>query len=40
MVGQEEAREACGLIVELIRSKKMAGRGILLGILILTLEIS
>ena len=30
MVGQEEAREACGLIVELIRSKKMAGRGILL----------
>ena len=32
MVGQEEAREACGLIVELIRSKKMAGRGILLGL--------
>lgn len=30
LVGQEEAREACGLIVELIRSKKMAGRGILL----------
>merc|ERR1712235_57401 len=30
MVGQEEAREGCGLIVELIKSKKMAGRGILL----------
>merc|ERR1712142_462024 len=30
MVGQVEAREACGLIVDLIKSKKMAGRGILL----------
>jgi RuvB-like protein 1 (pontin 52) len=30
MVGQEEAREACGLVCDLIRSKKMAGRGILL----------
>lgn len=30
LVGQENAREACGVIVELIRSKKMAGRAILL----------
>ncbi|XP_078489996.1 ruvB-like 1 [Ciona intestinalis] len=30
MVGQEEAREACGVVVDLIRSKKMAGRGVLL----------
>uniref|UniRef100_A0A671N176 RuvB-like helicase n=1 Tax=Sinocyclocheilus anshuiensis TaxID=1608454 RepID=A0A671N176_9TELE len=30
LVGQETAREACGIIVELIRSKKMAGRAILL----------
>ncbi|KAG7218190.1 hypothetical protein INR49_020559 [Caranx melampygus] len=27
LVGQEAAREACGIIVELIRSKKMAGQG-------------
>eukprot|EP00794_Sanderia_malayensis_P007371 gene7371-8191_t len=30
LVGQENAREACGVIVELIRSKKMAGRAMLL----------
>lgn len=30
LVGQENAREACGVIVELIRCKKMAGRAILL----------
>ncbi|XP_069793502.1 ruvB-like 1 isoform X2 [Narcine bancroftii] len=30
LVGQENAREACGIIVELIRSKKMAGRAVLL----------
>ena len=30
MVGQCEAREACGLVVDLINSKKMAGRGVLL----------
>jgi len=30
LVGQETAREACGIIVELIQSKKMAGRAILL----------
>jgi hypothetical protein len=29
-VGQEKAREACGLIVDLIRSRKMAGRALLL----------
>merc|ERR1712042_76164 len=29
LVGQEDARESCGLVVELIRSKKMAGRGLL-----------
>lgn len=30
LVGQEKAREAAGLVVELIRSKKMAGRALLL----------
>jgi RuvB-like protein 1 (pontin 52) len=30
MVGQEQAREAAGIVVELIRSKKMAGRALLL----------
>lgn len=30
LVGQETAREACGLIVELIKSRKMAGRAMLL----------
>jgi RuvB-like protein 1 (pontin 52) len=30
LVGQENAREACGVIVELIKAKKMAGRAILL----------
>lgn len=29
-VGQEQAREACGIIVEMIQSKKMAGRTILI----------
>jgi RuvB-like protein 1 (pontin 52) len=29
LVGQEEAREAAGIIVEMIRSKKMSGRAIL-----------
>ena len=29
-MGQEKAREACGLIVDLIRSRKMAGRALLL----------
>jgi RuvB-like protein 1 (pontin 52) len=29
-VGQEEAREACGFVVEMIRQKKMAGRALLL----------
>ncbi|CDH49775.1 -like 1 [Lichtheimia corymbifera JMRC:FSU:9682] len=29
-VGQENAREACGVVVELIKSKKMAGRALLL----------
>jgi DNA helicase TIP49 (TBP-interacting protein) len=29
-VGQVEAREACGLIVDMIRQKKMAGRALLL----------
>jgi len=29
-VGQEKAREACGLVVDLIRSRKMAGRALLL----------
>eukprot|EP01082_Thalassiosira_pseudonana_P012469 g11196.t1 g11196 contig5:345462-347059(-) len=30
LVGQTKAREACGLIVDLIRSRKMAGRALLL----------
>lgn len=30
LVGQEQAREACGLVVDLIRSRKMAGRALLL----------
>lgn len=30
LVGQEQAREACGLIVDLVRSRKMAGRALLL----------
>lgn len=30
LVGQEKAREACGLVVELIKSKKMAGRALLM----------
>jgi RuvB-like protein 1 (pontin 52) len=30
LVGQNEAREAAGLIVDMIRSQKMAGRGILI----------
>ena len=30
LVGQERAREAAGVVVELIRSKKMAGRALLL----------
>jgi len=30
LVGQERAREACGLVVELIKSKKMAGRALLM----------
>ena len=30
LVGQTTAREACGVVTELIRSKKMAGRAILL----------
>lgn len=30
LVGQRQAREACGVVVELIRSKKMAGRALLL----------
>ena len=29
-VGQETAREACGLIADLVKSKKMAGRAVLL----------
>ena len=29
-VGQDQAREACGLIVEMIQLKKMAGRALLL----------
>eukprot|EP01024_Parvocaulis_polyphysoides_P054053 TRINITY_DN5437_c0_g1_i5.p1 TRINITY_DN5437_c0_g1~~TRINITY_DN5437_c0_g1_i5.p1 ORF type:complete len:456 (-),score=86.50 TRINITY_DN5437_c0_g1_i5:484-1851(-) len=28
-VGQQEAREACGIVVEMIRQKKMAGRALL-----------
>ena len=30
LVGQEKAREACGVVVELIKPKKMAGRALLL----------
>jgi RuvB-like protein 1 (pontin 52) len=30
LVGQEKAREACGVVVDLIRSKKMSGRALLL----------
>jgi RuvB-like protein 1 (pontin 52) len=30
LVGQQQAREACGVTVELIKSKKMAGRALLL----------
>lgn len=30
LVGQEKAREACGLVVELIKAKKMAGRALLM----------
>eukprot|EP00877_Chromochloris_zofingiensis_P002755 jgi/Chrzof1/12480/Cz06g35250.t1 len=29
-VGQEQAREACGVVVDLIRQRKMAGRALLL----------
>jgi RuvB-like protein 1 (pontin 52) len=29
-VGQEQAREACGIVVDMIRQKKMAGRALLL----------
>ncbi len=29
-VGQQNAREACGIVVDLIKSRKMAGRGLLL----------
>ena len=28
-VGQEQAREGCGLIVDMVRQKKMAGRALL-----------
>ena len=30
LVGQEKAREACGITVDLIKSKKMAGRALLM----------
>lgn len=30
LVGQEKAREACGLVVDLIKTKKMAGRALLM----------
>merc|ERR1712087_659466 len=30
LVGQEKAREACGVVVELIKTKKMAGRALML----------
>lgn len=30
LVGQQQAREACGVVVDLIRSKKMSGRALLL----------
>lgn len=29
LVGQDEAREAAGVVVDLIRAKKMAGRAVL-----------
>lgn len=29
-VGQDQAREACGVVVDMIRQKKMAGRALLL----------
>ena len=29
-VGQEQAREACGIVVDMIRQKKMAGRALLM----------
>ena len=29
-VGQEQAREACGVVVDMIRQKKMAGRALLM----------
>lgn len=29
-VGQEQAREACGVVVDMIKAKKMAGRALLL----------
>ena len=29
-VGQEEARQACGIVVDMIKLKKMAGRALLL----------
>merc|ERR1711881_753694 len=30
MVGQEKAREACGIVVDMIRNKKMAGKALLM----------
>jgi RuvB-like protein 1 (pontin 52) len=30
LVGQEKAREACGVVVDLVQSRKMAGRALLL----------
>ena len=30
LVGQEKAREAAGLVVDMIKSKKMAGRALLM----------
>lgn len=30
LIGQEQAREACGVVVDLIKSKKMSGRALLL----------
>jgi RuvB-like protein 1 len=29
-IGQEQAREACGIVVDMIRQRKMAGRALLL----------
>ena len=38
-VGQEQAREACGVVVDMIRQKKMAGRALLMtGALLLRSE--